>query len=84
MAEDGATVSVRIEIAALRRCGAALGGELAGKARPLFQVGETLAGHLDAGWEELAEQLSRGHVFPLEGWEPGRFRGLDHLVEAEG
>jgi hypothetical protein len=53
--------------AALRRRTAALGGELAGQACPLFQVGEKLAGHLDAGWEKLAEQLGCGHAPGLAG-----------------
>lgn len=44
-------------------CGAAApGGELAGQAQQLFQVGEQFAGHLDAVREELAEQL--GQKFP--------------------
>ena len=34
---------------------------------PIFQAREQRAGHLDAVREKLAEQLSRGHVFPLGG-----------------
>jgi hypothetical protein len=44
-----------------------LGSKLAGQACPLFQVGEQLAGHLNAGREKLAEQLSRGHAPGLTG-----------------
>ncbi len=39
-----------------------LGSQFAGQACPLFQVREKLGGHLDAGREKLAEQLSRGYT----------------------
>jgi len=41
---------------------AAAGGELAGQARPLLEVGEQFPGHLDAVREQLAEQLGRDDV----------------------
>ena len=45
------------------------GSALAGEPCPLFQIGEEFADHLDAVREQLAEQLSCGHMSGLAGWE---------------
>jgi hypothetical protein len=50
-----------------------VGGELAGQACPLLKVGEQFSGHLDPGWEELAEQLGRKH--PARAGRPGTLEG---------
>ena len=54
---------------------AAVGGELAGQARPLLEVAEQLAGHPDAGGEQLAEHLGRGHAAGPGSRGPGRAAG---------
>jgi len=49
----------------------ALGCEFAGQPYQLFQVGEELAGHLDAVGEELVKQLGCGYVPGLTSWGYG-------------
>lgn len=59
------------------------GGEFAGQPHQLLQVGEKLAGHLDAVREQLAEQFSCGHMSGLAGRVPGRLRGQEGLLGEE-
>jgi hypothetical protein len=63
-----------------RRRGA-VGGELAGQARPLLKVGEQLGRHPDSGGEELPEQLGRGHALALV---CRRLRGGDVILAGGG
>ena len=55
------------------------GGEFAGEPEQLFQVGEQLAGHVDAVRVELTEQVGCGYRPGLAGRGPGRISGRGSL-----